>query len=196
MDHSLFPTLVHQAKLKVSKKNQAELLRTAIKLKEIDREGVAWCKKNYANGYTSYGSMSNLHQQFSVFDSLKIELDREVAAYAKKIGMKFDTGYLALSSIWVNVMPKNCYHAFHMHPLSVISGTFYLQTPKGSSPLRIEDPRASLMMAAPPRKTQMDLKPKNGEVILFESWLKHEVPPHASELDRVSVSFNYDWLDR
>jgi uncharacterized protein (TIGR02466 family) len=51
-------------------------------------------------------------------------------------------------------------------------------------------------MAAPPRKIQTDLKPKDGEIILFESWLKHEVPPHQNSQDRISVSFNYDWVNR
>lgn len=173
-----------------------EIKRTSLKLLEIDEAGLEWCKKNYVNGYTSYGSMSQLHQQFSVFDTLKKNLDREVKKFTKQLGLKFDTGALELSSIWVNVMPKNCYHAFHAHPLSVISGTYYVSVVKGTSPLRVEDPRAPLFMASPHRKIQQDLSPKNGDVILFESWLKHEVPPHQSNEDRISVSFNYDWFGR
>lgn len=194
--HSLFQTYIEQASLKLPKKVHDEIKRTSLKLSEIDEAGIAWCKKNYINGYTSYGSMSQLHEQFSVFDELKRGLDREAKKYTKKLGLKFDTGSLELSSIWVNVMPKNCYHAFHAHPLSVVSGTYYVSVGKGSSPLRVEDPRAPLFMASPPRQIQMDLKPKNGDFILFESWLKHEVPPHSSNEDRVSVSFNYDWVNR
>jgi uncharacterized protein (TIGR02466 family) len=77
-----------------------------------------------------------------------------------------------------------------------VSGTYYVKVPKGSGPLRIEDPRAGLFMACPPRKIQRDLIPREGEVILFESWMKHEVPPHGCEESRISISFNYDWLDR
>jgi uncharacterized protein (TIGR02466 family) len=193
---SLFPTYLEKKSLKLSSALMAELKRTALKLPEVDDAGREWCKKNYRKGYTSYGSMANLHQQFSVIDQLKTMLDREVKAYAKKLGFKFPTGALELSSIWVNVMPADCYHAFHAHPLSVISGTFYVDVPKGGSPLRIEDPRSALFMASPARKIQLDLAPKNGEVILFESWLKHEVPPHSDSKPRISISFNYDWLNR
>jgi uncharacterized protein (TIGR02466 family) len=193
---TLFSTYVEQAALKLPKKTTEELKRTSIKLREIDQAGVKWCKKNYVNGYTSYGSISQLHQQFSVFDILKKSLDREVKKFSQKLGMKFNTGSLELSAIWVNVMPKGCYHAFHAHPLSVISGTYYVSVDQESSPLRVEDPRASLFMACPPKKIQIDLQPKNGDVILFESWLKHEVPPHQSNEERISVSFNYDWIDR
>jgi uncharacterized protein (TIGR02466 family) len=31
---------------------------------------------------------------------------------------------------------------------------------------------------------------------LWESWLRHEVPPNAADEDRVSVSFNYRWRAR
>ena len=37
-----------------------------------------------------------------------------------------------------------------------------------------------------------DVEP--GKLILFESWLRHEVAPNPTRGDRVSVSFNYDWV--
>ena len=194
--HSLFTTLFHQASLNLPPRLLSEIKKTSLKLAEIDEDGIEWCKKNYVKGYTSYGSMTQLHHQFSLFDELKTKLDREVKKFSVKLGLKFETGSLELSSIWVNVMPENCYHAFHAHPLSVISGTFYVSIPKNASPLRIEDPRAPLFMASPPRKIQVDLKPKNGEIVLFESWLRHEVPPHQGTRPRISVSFNYDWINR
>jgi uncharacterized protein (TIGR02466 family) len=189
-----FETGVEQKSLGLTRALLGELSRTIAKLPEVDRSGVAWSKKNYRNGYTSYGSISDLHLQFTVFERLKEKLDRAVKSYSKTLGLTFPRGGLELSSLWVNVMPKNCYHAFHLHPNSVVSGTFYVKVPKGSGPLRIEDPRAALFMACPPRKIQYDLVPREGEVILFESWMKHEVPPHSCEESRVSVSFNYDWI--
>ena len=196
MNHVIFSTLVHQKKLKISQKLKTELLRTAQNLSEVDPSGVRWSKKNYRMGYTSYASLNRLHQQFTVFDQLKLMIDREVKVYMKALNLRPDTGSIELSNIWLNVMPAGCYHAFHAHPLSVMSGTFYLKLPKGSSPLRIEDPRAPLFMASPSRKIQMDLNPKEGDLILFESWLKHEVPPHDCPESRYSVSFNYDWVNR
>jgi uncharacterized protein (TIGR02466 family) len=35
--------------------------------------------------------------------------------------------------------------------------------------------------------------PEEGDVLLWESWLRHEVPMNMDEDDRVSVSFNYRW---
>jgi uncharacterized protein (TIGR02466 family) len=195
--HRLFTTEIFQGSLGLSTSTREAILQTALKLPEMDQAGVKWCKKNYPNGYTSYSSLSKLHEQFSPFAKLKAKLDAKVQEYTRRLGLQFETGELVLSNLWVNVMPKNCYHAFHIHPLSVVSGTFYASVEKtASSPLRVEDPRAALFMASPPRKIQVDLHPKSGDVILFESWLKHEVPPHQGQGVRVSVSFNYDWVQR
>jgi uncharacterized protein (TIGR02466 family) len=84
----------------------------------------------------------------------------------------------------------------------VVSGTYYVKTPRGSSGLKFEDPRLSRMMAAPARKSAKKLEQqahilypaKAAQVILFESWLRHEVPASLIDEERVSISFNYHWL--
>ena len=35
--------------------------------------------------------------------------------------------------------------------------------------------------------------PDVGDVLLWESWLRHEVPMNMAEDERISVSFNYGW---
>jgi uncharacterized protein (TIGR02466 family) len=192
----LFCTQVFQGPLGLNAKSRNLILKTALKVPEIDIAGVSWSKKNYLNGYTSYGSLNRLHEQFNVLDELKQKLDRKVSQYLKVLKLNPDQGRIQLSTLWLNIMPSGCYHAFHFHPLSVISGTYYLEVEKNSSPLRLEDPRANLFMASPARPIQHDLMPKNDDVILFESWMKHEVPPHSSKKNRISLSFNYDWIDR
>jgi uncharacterized protein (TIGR02466 family) len=59
-----------------------------------------------------------------------------------------------------------------------------------------------MMMAAPPRvkdsrediSTFVYESPKVGDVMLWESWLRHEVPMNMADDDRISVSFNYSWI--
>jgi uncharacterized protein (TIGR02466 family) len=93
-------------------------------------------------------------------------------------------------------------HSLHLHPHASVSGTFYLQTPRGCAGLKLEDPRLDRYMAAPPRRTKtrtenrswITLPARAGHVVLFESWLRHEVPPNTSSGERISVSFNYNWF--
>jgi glutamate-1-semialdehyde 2,1-aminomutase len=57
-------------------------------------------------------------------------------------------------------------------------------------------------MAAPPRRHDAppELQPwhtvpaRAGQVVLFESWLRHEVVANPAAAERVSISFNYNWF--
>ena len=84
-------------------------------------------------------------------------------------------------------------------PHAAVSGTYYVALPKGASAIRFEDPRLPLMMAAPVRKQTarahnkpfVTVEPKPGMLLLWESWLRHDVPLNDARGQRVSVSFNY-----
>jgi len=57
----------------------------------------------------------------------------------------------------------------------------------------------AMMMAAPPKKPNarpenrafVDVAPKQGMLLLWESWLRHGVEPNGARGRRISVSFNY-----
>ena len=202
--HSLFPTDIYISK-KTGPKAKAfirSLTKEARLFQASDPEGMRWSKKNYPAGYTSYSSISNLPFRSSGFDRLKTWIDGQVRKYAEHLEMELDGGRLEMGTCWINIMGKHSHHSFHIHPLSAISGTFYLQVPKGSGPFKIEDPRLGFFMGSPPRKPKasprnqrfVNLNPEAGMLVLFESWMKHEVPANLVEQERISVSFNYDWV--
>lgn len=191
---------------KGGKKWNQELLEEISRIREIDHEGQKWSEKNYWGGYTSYSSTSQsfdkLYRFSSTFEDLEKKIRPHVLRFAKALYWDFDPQDLRISTLWVNVMPQGTTHSFHHHPLSVVSGTFYVKVPKGSSGIQFEDPRHSLMMATPPRNSKapttllphFTVNPKQGDLVLFESWMKHQVPPQPVQDERVSVSFNYDWI--
>ncbi len=170
-------------------------------LADEDMAGQAWCRTNAYGGYTSYASLDDLPQRASVFGELKTKLDRHAKAFAADLQMDLRGGRLKLDSLWVNILRPGAAHSSHIHPHSVLSGTVYVATPKGASALKLEDPRLPLMMAAPPRladaeesaRTFVYLQPEPGSLILWESWLRHEVPANAAKRERISISFNYGW---
>jgi uncharacterized protein (TIGR02466 family) len=200
---SWFPTFIYESRLQRSGGTAfaRSLLDDCHKLRTNDVAGQRWSRKNYPGGYTSYGSACQLHRTFSAFGELQKKVDRHVRAFAAHLEMALDPGRLEMVDCWVNIMPRQVVHALHLHPLSVISGTYYLKTPRGCSRLRFEDPRLSKFMGAPPKRSSP--RPENqqhvtyeveaGKVILFESWLRHEVAANPSREERVSVSFNYHW---
>lgn len=200
--HEYFPSLILQKRIVPANSSLiGELLTECQTFSEQDERGQKWSKKNYPGGYTSYASLPALHRHSPTFAELKKKIDAQVAEYIRALEMDINFKDLFLSSMWINRMPAQVVHTGHIHPLSVVSGTFYVQTPPGASALKFEDPRLTNFMGSPPRKPKASAKnqrfinmaPNAGDVILFESWMRHEVPPNQSRKERVSISFNYDW---
>lgn len=192
-----FPTVIYNERLiaRGGARFNAELLKESGQIRDYDAAGRKWSERSYPGGYTSYGSMDRLHQFSSTFDQLRAHIDPHAKAYARTLGWQLQGGKLWMSDCWINVMPRGCAHSFHLHPHAVISGTYYVKTPRGCSGLKFEDPRLSRLMAAPQRRggAHVTYPAKAGEVILFESWLRHEVPASLIDEERISISFNYHW---
>jgi len=187
---ALFPTLFYEGAL-ADVALLAELDAACRQLAEDDRAGRAWAKAHGYRGYTSYASLDDLPQRDPAFGALRRRLDAHVAAFAGEAGFKLDRK-LRLDSIWVNLLKRGGAHSGHLHPHSAVSGTLYVAVPPGSGALRLEDPRLGLMMAAPERPGTFEYcEPQPGTVYLWESWLRHEVTPHAGKGERISISFNY-----
>jgi uncharacterized protein (TIGR02466 family) len=193
----LFTTLVASSHL--GTRLNPELEAAGLLIAAEDRAGQRWAREHGYKGYTSYASLDDLPLRAPVFAELVKRIDREVKSFAKQNQFELGRRRLKLDSLWVNVMEKDAIHAAHIHPHSVISGTYYVTVPPGSGLLRFEDPRLGLMMAAPPRKKNarpenrlfVDLQPRPGLLLLWESWLRHGVQPNKARGRRISVSFNY-----
>lgn len=178
-----------------------ELLSSCWSIAEDDEAGQEWCDENGYPGYTSYASLTDLPWRFPIFDTLVKVLDAHVAAFVRELDFDLGGRNIVLEDIWINILPEGGMHSNHIHPHSVISGTTYVSMPDGASAIKFEDPRLSRMMAAPPRKKDVRdtlrqfvyVAPKVGDVLLWESWLRHEVPMNMAEDERISVSFNYKW---
>ena len=200
-----FPTFIYYEQLTLKgggvEKFNRELLKECYQIRDFDDAGRAWSEKNYPGGYTSYSSMAQLHRFSSTFGELERRINRHVKAFTAHLEMDLRKRPFGMSDCWVNIMPQKVVHSLHLHPLSFISGTYYVSTPPHCSNIKFEDPRLSKFMAAPPRLPKhrdqnrqfVSYAAETGKVILFESWLRHEVAANQSEEDRVSISFNYHW---
>ena len=194
---SLFATRLYQAPLGAV--DADELATSCLAIAEDDEAGQRWCEENDFPGYTSYASLADLPWRFPIFADVVTALDAHVAAFARELAFDLGDKALKLDSLWINILPEGGIHTGHIHPHSVISGTTYVAMPEGTSAIKFEDPRLPMMMAAPTRTDAApeDLRsffyvtPSVGDVLLWESWLRHEVPMNMAEDDRISVSFNY-----
>ncbi|HRD75497.1 MAG TPA: TIGR02466 family protein [Hyphomicrobiaceae bacterium] len=198
---TLFPTEIYHAALTGARERRliADLEAAALSLAREDGAGRAWCRRHGYRGYTSYASLGNLVDRASVYGELVAILDCHARDFARNLEFALDGQRLVLNSLWVNILEPGGYHTAHIHPGSVISGTVYIRVPEGAGAIRFEDPRLAMMMAAPmrreraseKRRTFVEVAPKPGTILLWESWLRHEVPENRARSRRVSLSFNY-----
>ena len=192
---SLFVTRLYRARVAVPR----DLEATCLSIAAEDKAGQRWSREHGYGGYTSYASLNDLPLRASLFADLERAIARHVAGFARELQFALEGRKLKLDSLWVNVMDKGAIHAPHIHPHAVISGSYYVAVPPNAGAIRFEDPRLAMMMAAPPRKPSarpenrsfVDVEPKPGMLLLWESWLRHGVEPNRARGRRISVSFNY-----
>jgi uncharacterized protein (TIGR02466 family) len=104
----------------------------------------------------------------------------------------------ALNS-WVIVSGKGAGNNKHCHPNSFVSGAYYIQAPEGASPIVFIDPRVAKLFTSPPLTKKASaflantapVDAKTSRLVLFPSWLEHEVPLNPTNEERVVLSFNF-----
>jgi uncharacterized protein (TIGR02466 family) len=197
MTRQLFVTQLYEAEI-ADDGLLDELAHSIRTLAQDDEAGRGWSKEHRYAGYTSYGSLNDLPKRDPTVADLAKLLTRHATSFAGECA--FDLSRKPrLDSLWVNLLKSGGHHSGHVHPNSVISGTFYVEAPKGSGTIRFEDPRSPLMMAAPPRQKDapeelqpfVSVEPRNGLLLMWESWLRHEVLAGRGKGERLSISFNF-----
>ena len=196
-----FPSMFNASLADSGNFDMGELEKSCWSIAQDDEAGQKWCDENNYLGYTSYASLSDLTWRSPFFEELKHLLDLHVKTFVGELDFDLEGRNLKLEDLWINILSEGGNHSAHIHPNSVISGTTYISMPSGSSAIKFEDPRHSMMMAAPSRikdakeylKPFIYVNPSVGDVLLWESWLRHEVPANNSSEERISISFNYSW---
>ena len=188
MTRNLFVTRLYEAEI-ADEALLGELAHSIRMLAEDDDAGRRWSKNHCYAGYTSYASLNDLPKRDPAMAHLAKVLAGHTKAFARELGWETKP---RLDSLWVNLLKGGGHHSGHIHPHSILSGTFYVEAPSGSGAIRFEDPRLPLMMAAPTRPdTFLTIDPRPGLLLLWESWLRHEVLPGTGRGERLSISFNF-----
>jgi uncharacterized protein (TIGR02466 family) len=198
---TLFVTKIYRAMLRGpgTRTLNDDLANAALSIAADDTAGRAWSQHKGYHGYTSYASLNDLTWRAPEFCELARHLNQHMRTFIGELDFDLGGDTLELDSLWINILERGGAHASHIHPHSVISGTYYVAVPDGAGAIRFEDPRHAMMMAAPPRKPRarienrsfVEIRPKPGMVVMWESWLRHDVPRNDAQEPRISISFNY-----
>lgn len=193
----LFATRIYEANL-----GDEELLsELAVSIRHLatqDAEGRLWSQQFGYRGYCSCATANALHLKDGPFRRLAVWLSGEAAAFAQECAFELPRE-LQLERMWANILENDGHHRSHVHARSIITGTIFVEAAPDSGATCFEDPRLPLMMASPPRKngapedlhSVVTVEPHRGLLLLWESWLRHEVLTGRGTQDRLSVTFDF-----
>ena len=108
---------------------------------------------------------------------------------------------------WANVNRSGEGNEFHTHPGAFWSGCYYVddggigEDPSLGGAFEVQDPRgvapamyAPMLTFAGPGGASLGasytLHPRSGMIVLFPSWLQHQVRPYRGQRMRISIAFN------
>ena len=103
-----------------------------------------------------------------------------------------------ITESWINVTKPGEFHHLHYHPNSIISGVFYVNTVPEDQ-ISFNDPnykvKGHFNFGGQKEYNIWNsahwwIPVKNNQLILFPSWLEHEVKRVLGDKDRISISFN------
>ncbi|MDA7947891.1 MAG: 2OG-Fe(II) oxygenase family protein [Hyphomicrobiaceae bacterium] len=145
--------------------------------------------------YTTIGSPTTLVQH-EEFEPLREVIMREANDFANALELEIDRFPLKFTECWLNIYGEGHAQEVHHHSNAVISGIYYAKAPAGSGDLLIHSPYMDIMLDPPTRKSNglnvkvMPITPKEGKMILFQSFVKHSVKPTRGASERISIAFN------
>ena len=138
---------------------------------------------------------NNIFADDDFFSEFSLEIEKQANSFAKEIEL---CQKVKLRNLWININGYKDLNTRHTHPNCLISGVFYVKVPDESSRIRFFHPAFHLMMREWPKTLKFnnctssiwDMNPKKGRLLLFPSWLEHEVSANLSQENRISISFN------
>ena len=110
------------------------------------------------------------------------------------------------ANMWANINRSGHGNEFHSHPGSFWSGVYYVDDggidadPSLGGELEFMDPRGpGPAMYAPHLAfgklglsvgANETVRPKSGRLVMFPSWVLHQVRPYGGDAQRISIAFN------
>ena len=175
--------------------DQSELKNYVLSIKEKDKKG---------RNLTNYGGWQS--QQFVDNNPLygfRDILDRYVNHVAcRLLGKEKISSEAFHMDYWFNINSFGDYNTLHHHRGSLLSGVYYIDLPSDSKKCgkivfrRDDDMEYYVPEGTKPEimGTSVQYDPIVARLILFPSWLKHEVQGNRTKGERISMSFNYQLL--
>lgn len=192
--YNLFPDPIFRYKLENFEEINKELLSYIFELKKNNPVGNnrsnkgGWHSPNF--DIVKPGPPINFINNFK--DFLKDIIVNE-------FGWEYIPNRQRIVAMWAIINKKNSYNVKHNHQNCYLSSAYYVKKPKDSGEITFFDPKEAKTYRFPEIEKNTDfsvekitIKPEEGELLIFPSYLYHEVSENLVNEDRIVVSFNVD----
>ena len=165
-----------------------------LKIKELLENQFVENKKSDVAAWHVTQTNSNLHEK-KEFAPL-VQVIGDVAYSIITDIMEYDPTYFAhVTAMWANRQPKGAFFRSHTHHNNILSGVFYPDFDKEFPPINFQRPYVSDFAPTVMKSNKYNggvskFKPQKDTLIMFPSWLSHNVPANPSDKERLSISFN------
>lgn len=146
----------------------------------------------YKNTYTSDKGIERKEEFLDFGNKIK----KYGSEYMRKLGYDLSDDELEIF-IFASEMHKGDTHRIHTHQNAILSGVFYLSVPENSADINFYDPRPFRKFVSYPVVEQTEVtwesvrfSPSKGLLLIWESWIEHEVPINNSDDGRITLVFN------
>ena len=131
----------------------------------------------------------------------KVWVEFQAREYQEKLWEQSNTGSLdlfpKLVNAWTISQPENSYQVTHTHPYGHISGNLYLETPEFDNSSAETDGCISFVLDRSPdiqSSRFLHVQPENGMMLVFPSWLPHQVYPWKGRGQRRVIAWDCQLL--
>ena len=119
--------------------------------------------------------------------------------FIDEMGWEYNPDKVKITVMWSIINKKGSFNIQHNHPNAYLSAVYYVKMPINSGNIKFFDPKEQKSIRYPKIKNYTDISaliteitPKEGDLLIFPSYLYHSVAENFSEEDRMIISFNVD----
>ena len=188
--HLFFSTPIWTSKAEKYQKVNEELLIYISMLQEKDPKGVI--KSNFIGWHShDFDLNDNVPKKFTQI--IKNNINKTL----NDMDWDLDKQEIKITNMWAIVNAGHAFNQKHHHGNSDISAAYYVKAPEKCGDIVFYDPRPAPVFRHPIAKSPNilnasinSIKPEEGLLVLFPSYLEHSVNPNLSNNERIVISFN------
>ena len=192
--HNLFSVPIFHYKLDNYKEINKELLNYILELQKSDKTGNA--HSNKGGWHSQNFDIVNQGPPINFLNKIKDYLKHIIS---NEFGWKYVSNKQRIVAMWAIINKKNSFNVMHNHQNCYFSSAYYVKKPKNSGDITFFDPKEAKTYRFPKIEKYTEysseavtIKPEEGDLLIFPSYLYHSVSENLSEDDRVVISFNVD----